>query len=210
MQTTSNTIESQPQSKTRRRVFSGVQPSGDPQLGNYLGAFKGWVDRQDQKDNFFCIVDLHAITVEQNPEELRRQTRELAAMLFACGIDPDKSTLFIQSHVTAHAEACWLLNCVTPVGWLERMTQYKDKATKQASIMAGLLDYPDYTRPASLAGDDVPQVLLSGHHADIRTWRKRQAVRRTRERRPDLLEHAALDEEERAMLRDMSRDMENE
>ena len=83
MQTTSNTIESQPQTKTRRRVFSGVQPSGDPQLGNYLGAFKGWVDRQDQKDNFFCIVDLHAITVEQNPEELRRQTRELAAMLFA-------------------------------------------------------------------------------------------------------------------------------
>ena len=142
MQTRSNTIKSQPQAKTRRRVFSGVQPSGDPQLGNYLGAFKGWVDRQDQKDNFFCIVDLHAITVEQNPEELRRQTRELAAMLFACGIDPDKSTLFIQSHVTAHAEACWILNCVTPIGWLERMTQYKDKGRGQDSVSTGLLDYP--------------------------------------------------------------------
>ena len=157
MQTTSNTIESQPQSKTRRRVFSGVQPSGDPQLGNYLGAFKGWVDRQDQKDNFFCIVDLHAITVEQNPEELRRQTRELAAMLFACGIDPDKSTLFIQSHVTAHAEACWILNCVTPIGWLERMTQFKDKSTGQDSVSAGLLDYP-----VLMAGD----ILLYSAHED--------------------------------------------
>ena len=159
MQTTSNTIESQPQSKTRRRVFSGVQPSGDPQLGNYLGAFKGWVDRQDQKDNFFCIVDLHAITAEQNPEELRRQTRELAAMLFACGIDPDKSTLFIQSHVTAHAEACWILNCVTPIGWLERMTQFKDKSTGQDSVSAGLLDYP-----VLMAGDIL---LYSAHEVPV-------------------------------------------
>jgi tryptophanyl-tRNA synthetase len=142
MQTSSETLSNQSGSGTRKRVFSGVQPSGDPQLGNYLGAFKGWVDRQDEKENFFCIVDLHAITVEQNPEELRRQTRELAATLFACGIDPDKSTLFIQSHVTAHAEACWILNCVTPIGWLERMTQFKDKSTGRESVSTGLLDYP--------------------------------------------------------------------
>jgi tryptophanyl-tRNA synthetase len=126
----------------KRRVFSGIQPSGDVHLGNYLGAIKGWAERQDQKVNFFCIVDLHAITVPQDPEELRKQTRSLAAILFACGLDPAKSTVFIQSHVTAHAEGCWILNCVTPIGWLERMTQYKDKAAKQESVSTGLLDYP--------------------------------------------------------------------
>ena len=96
----------------KRRVFSGIQPSGDVQLGNYLGAIKGWVDRQDEKENFFCIVDLHALTVLQDPKELREQTRSLAAILFAAGLDPDKATLFIQSHVAAHSEACWVLNCV--------------------------------------------------------------------------------------------------
>ena len=126
----------------KRRVFSGVQPSGDPQLGNYLGAFKGWVDRQAEKENFFCIVDLHAITMPQDPEELHSQTRSLAAILFASGLDPAESTLFIQSHVPAHAEGCWLLNCVTPIGWLERMTQYKDKAASQERVSTGLLDYP--------------------------------------------------------------------
>ena len=126
----------------RRRVFSGVQPSGDPQLGNYIGAFKGWVERQDEKENFFCVVDLHSITVEIDPEDLRRQTRELAAILFACGLEPAKSALFIQSHVSAHAEACWILNCVTPVGWLERMTQFKEKAAGRESVSTGLLDYP--------------------------------------------------------------------
>ena len=126
----------------RPRVFSGVQPSGDPQLGNYIGAFKGWVERQDEKENFFCVVDLHSITVEIDPDDLRRQTRELAAILFACGLDPAKSALFIQSHVSAHAEACWILNCVTPVGWLERMTQFKEKAAGRESVSTGLLDYP--------------------------------------------------------------------
>ncbi|MDP6514736.1 MAG: tryptophan--tRNA ligase [SAR202 cluster bacterium] len=159
MQTSTDTIESQSNSGTRRRVFSGVQPSGDSQLGNYLGAFKGWVDRQDEKENFFCIVDLHAITVDQDPEELRRQTRELAAMLFACGLDPDKSTLFIQSHVTAHAEACWILNCVTPIGWLERMTQFKDKSTGLDSVSTGLLDYP-----VLMAGDIL---LYSAHEVPV-------------------------------------------
>ena len=126
----------------RRRVFSGIQPSGDMHLGNYLGAVKGWVQRQSEKENFFCIVDLHAITVPQDPEELRANTRSLAALLFAAGLDPERCTIFVQSHVSAHAEAAWILNCVTPVGWLERMTQYKDKAGSQESVSAGLLDYP--------------------------------------------------------------------
>ena len=126
----------------RKVVFSGVQPSGDPQLGNYLGAFKGWVEKQEEKINYFCIVDLHALTVTPDPEELRKQTRELAAILFACGLDPKKTTLFVQSHVAAHAESCWLLNCVTPVGWLERMTQFKDKSQGQERVSTGLLDYP--------------------------------------------------------------------
>ena len=143
----------------RRRVFSGVQPTGDPQLGNYLGAFKGWVDRQEEKENFFCIVDLHAITVEQDPDALRRQTRELAAILFACGLDPEKCTLFVQSQVAAHAEACWILNCITPIGWLERMTQYKDKAAGQESVMTGLLDYP-----VLMAGDIL---LYSAHEVPV-------------------------------------------
>ena len=143
---------------SKRRVFSGIQPTGDVQLGNYLGAIKGWVDRQEEKVNFFCIVDLHAITVHQDPAELRDRTRSLAAILIAAGIDPAKSTLFIQSHVTAHAECCWLLNCVTPVGWLERMTQFKDKSARQEQqerISAGLLDYP-----VLMAGD----ILLYDAH----------------------------------------------
>ena len=139
----------------KRRVFSGIQPSGDVQLGNYIGAIKGWVDRQEEKENYFCIVDLHALTVAQEPDELRRQTRSLAAMLFAAGLDPEKCTVFVQSHVTAHAEACWLLNCVTPIGWLERMTQFKAKAENQESVSTGLLDYP-----VLMAGD----ILLYDAH----------------------------------------------
>ncbi len=142
MQTSQSTVSTEKQSSTRRRVFSGIQPSGGIHIGNYLGAIKGWVARQETQENFFCIVDLHAITVPQDPAVLRDQTRELAAVLFAAGLDPSKSTVFIQSHVTEHAEGCWLLNCITPLGWLERMTQYKDKAQKQESILTGLLDYP--------------------------------------------------------------------
>ena len=127
---------------SKKVVFSGIQPSGEFHLGNYLGAVKHWVARQDEKINYFCIVDLHSLTLPQDPETLRRQTRSLAAILLACGIDPDKSTLFIQSHVTAHAEGCWLLNCITPLGWLQRMTQFKDKSARQESIGTGLLDYP--------------------------------------------------------------------
>ena len=125
------------------RVFSGIQPSGEMHLGNYLGAVRQWVENQGKgKQNFYCIVDLHAHTILRDSQELRDNTRSLAAMLFACGLDPNISTIFIQSQVRAHAEACWLLNCVTPLGWLERMTQYKDKKDKLNSISAALLDYP--------------------------------------------------------------------
>ncbi len=127
---------------TKKRVLSGIQPSGEFHLGNYLGAVRGWAANQDEKTNYFCIVDLHSLTAPQDPDTLRRQTRSLAAMLLACGIDPDRSTLFVQSHVTAHAEACWLLNCLAPLGWLQRMTQFKDKSARQETILAGLLDYP--------------------------------------------------------------------
>ncbi|MGE3802468.1 MAG: tryptophan--tRNA ligase [Candidatus Kapaibacterium sp.] len=129
-------------SEKKPRVFSGIQPTGEPHLGNYLGAIKQWVKGQDEKENFFCIVDLHSLTVPYDPEGLRDRTRKLASVLFAAGIDPDKSVLFIQSHVSAHAEACWLLNCVTPLGWLQKMTQFKDKSAKQESIGTGLIDYP--------------------------------------------------------------------
>lgn len=126
----------------KKRVLSGIQPSGEFHLGNYLGAVRGWAARQDEKINYFCIVDLHSLTAPQDPEKLSHQIRSLAAMLLACGIDPDRSTLFVQSHVTAHSEACWLLNCITPVGWLQRMTQFKDKSSKQETILTGLLGYP--------------------------------------------------------------------
>lgn len=126
----------------RVRVLSGIQPSGRLHLGNYLGAIQQWVLGQEAKDNFFCIVDLHAITVPQDPGLLLEQTRQTAAVLLASGIDPKQSTLFIQSHVRAHAETCWILNCLTPLGWLERMTQYKSKAAAQETVSAGLLDYP--------------------------------------------------------------------
>ena len=124
------------------RVFSGIQPSGDMHLGNYLGAVKRWVDDQAARENYFCLVDLHSLTVPQEAQHLGTQTRSLAALLLAAGLDPDRSTLFVQSHVSAHAEACWLLNCITPLGWLQRMTQYKDRAARQDSVGTGLLDYP--------------------------------------------------------------------
>lgn len=131
---------------SKKRVFSGIQPSGKLHLGNYLGAIRRWVDSQDDRESFICVVDLHAITVFQKPEDLKSQTRELTAMLLAAGIDPQRTTLFVQSHVRAHAEGSWLLSCVTPLGWLERMTQYKSKAgkqaTKQESVQTALLTYP--------------------------------------------------------------------
>jgi len=127
----------------RERVFSGIQPSNVPHIGNYLGAIRNWVAEQDRYDNIFCVVDLHAITVPQNPTELRANTRDLAALLLACGIDPRRSALFVQSHISAHAELTWILNCVTPTGWLNRMTQFKIKAgDDRETASAGLYDYP--------------------------------------------------------------------
>lgn len=126
----------------KKIVFSGIQPTGDFHLGNYLGAIKHWAADQDLYDGIFCIVDLHSLTLYQDPAVLRQKVRQAAGVLLACGIDPEKSLVFVQSHVPAHAELAWLLNCVTPVGWLERMTQYKDKSAKQESVGMGLLDYP--------------------------------------------------------------------
>ncbi len=124
------------------RVFSGVQPSGNLHIGNYLGALKNWVTIQRDYESIFCIVDLHAITVYQNPDELRQKIRETAGIFLACGIDPEHSSIIVQSQVAQHAELAWMLTCVTPLGWLERMTQYKSKAAAQEVIGDGLLQYP--------------------------------------------------------------------
>ncbi len=127
----------------KRRVFSGIQPSGTIHIGNYLGALQRWVQAQDEYDNLFCIVDLHAITVPQDPTKLHAKIRELAALYLASGIDPKKSTVFVQSHVSAHAELAWILNCTVPMGWLERMTQFKDKSgSNRERSSVGLFDYP--------------------------------------------------------------------
>lgn len=119
-----------------------MQPSGNLHIGNYLGALKNWVRIQNDYECIFCIVDLHAVTVYQEPAELRAKIREIAALYLAAGVDPHASSIMVQSGVAAHAELAWMLTCVTPVGWLERMTQYKAKAAKQESVGDGLLQYP--------------------------------------------------------------------
>ncbi|MBZ5592390.1 MAG: tryptophan--tRNA ligase [Acidobacteriia bacterium] len=126
----------------KARVFSGVQPSGNLHIGNYLGALGNWVRMQHDYESIFCIVDLHAVTVFQPPEELRAKILEIAALFLAAGIDPKHSSIMVQSAVPAHAELAWMLTCVTPVGWLERMTQYKAKAAAQQTVGDGLLQYP--------------------------------------------------------------------
>lgn len=129
--------------REKQVAFSGIQPSGGLHLGNYLGAIKNWVDEQEQSINFFCIVDLHAVTVYIDPGELRQNIRSLGALYLASGLDPAHSTIFVQSHVSAHAELAWLLNCTTPNGWLGRMTQFKEKSAKQKeNTSVGLYDYP--------------------------------------------------------------------
>nr|WP_083511837.1 tryptophan--tRNA ligase [Alicyclobacillus acidiphilus] len=124
------------------RVFSGIQPSGNLTIGNYLGAMKNFVRLQHEADCLFCVVDLHAITVPQEPEALRENSRNLAALYIAAGIDPDKATVFIQSHVTAHAELGWILQCIAYYGELGRMTQFKDKSAQKEVVTAGLFTYP--------------------------------------------------------------------
>ena len=127
----------------KKTVFSGVQPSGALTIGNYIGAIKNWVELQDEYNCFYCIVDLHAITVPQIPKDLRKNTLEVLALYLACGIDPEKSTLFIQSHVPAHAELTWILNSISYMGQLNRMTQYKEKSKKsEENLNAALFTYP--------------------------------------------------------------------
>ncbi|TAN25018.1 MAG: tryptophan--tRNA ligase, partial [Actinomycetota bacterium] len=129
-------------SKAVIRVLSGIQPSGELHIGNYLGAIRAWVHDQYEFDSFFTIVDLHAITVEHSPEELRDNTLQLAMTLLAAGLDPEVCTIFAQSHVSAHAELSWLLECTATFGELSRMTQFKDKGKNDESIRAGLFTYP--------------------------------------------------------------------
>jgi tryptophanyl-tRNA synthetase len=127
----------------KKRAFSGVQPTGNLHLGNYLGAIRNWVEGQSQYENFFCVVDLHAITAPHNPATLASDTYTIAALYLACGIDLEYSTIFVQSHVPAHSELTWLFNCITPINWLTDMIQFKEKAVRQGeNVNTGLLDYP--------------------------------------------------------------------
>tara|TARA_Y100001968_G_scaffold286707_1_gene287628 strand:+ start:755 stop:1771 length:1017 start_codon:yes stop_codon:yes gene_type:complete len=127
----------------RNRVFSGVQPTGGIHLGNWLGAIRNWVDLQEDNETFVCVVDLHAITVPHNSRLLGPNTLSTAALYIACGMNPNKSSIFVQSHIPAHSELCWILNCLTPLNWMERMIQFKEKALKQGdNVSIGLLDYP--------------------------------------------------------------------
>lgn len=127
----------------KQRVFSGIQPTGNIHIGNYLAAIRRWADLQSDYENIFCVVDLHAITIPQDPQTLKVKNREVAALLFAAGIDPKLSSVFIQSHISAHSELAWILNCFIPIGWLRRMTQFKEKSKKQDEVITmGLFDYP--------------------------------------------------------------------
>jgi tryptophanyl-tRNA synthetase len=149
------------------RIFSGIQPTGEKHFGNYSGGFRQYAATQERGEGFFCIVDLHSITVDYQPADLRERTLDLAAMLFATGLDPDRSTVFAQSHVTAHAEAAWLLSAVASFGELRRMTQFKDKSESQDFVSAGLFTYPVlmagdillYQTDAVPIGDDQRQHL---------------------------------------------------
>ena len=133
----------------KKRIFSGIQPSGNLTLGNYLGALKNFPLLQDDYDCYYCVVDLHTLTVRQDPKELRERSYSLIALYLACGLDPQKNVLFLQSHVSAHAELSWILNCYTYMGELNRMTQFKDKSQRHADNINGGL----YTYPVLMAAD---------------------------------------------------------
>ncbi|MFO7952391.1 MAG: tryptophan--tRNA ligase [Bacillota bacterium] len=127
----------------KKTVFSGIQASGSLHLGNFLGAIRNWAAMQYEYNNYFCVVDLHTITVSQDPATLREKIREVAGLLFAAGIIEENSVVFVQSHVKAHSELAWILNCITPMGWLHRMTQFKEKSARQKEeVSVGLFDYP--------------------------------------------------------------------
>lgn len=155
----------------KQRVFSGIQPTGKIHIGNYLGAIKNWVASQEKFDNIFCVVDMHAITVPQDPKVLKAKIREIAGILLAAGIDPEMSVLFVQSHICAHTELAWILNCFTPMGWMKRMTQFKEKSQNQKEeVSVGLFDYPALmaadillydTDVVPVGGDQVQHVELT-------------------------------------------------
>ena len=127
----------------KARILSGVQPTGDLHIGNWLGAIRNWVNLQETHETFLCVVDLHALTTPQDPQELAKNTLKTAGLYIACGIKPELCSIFIQSQVSAHSELCWLLNCLTPLNWMERMIQFKEKAKKQGeNVSIGLFDYP--------------------------------------------------------------------
>jgi len=165
---------------TKPIVLSGVQPTGEAHLGNYLGAFRQWVEMQDQYEAFYCIVDLHAILTEYDPKDLPTRVFDMAVSLLAVGIDPERSALFVQSDVREHVELYWLFNTVAPVGDLERMTQYKDKAARVESVPVGLLNYPVlqaadilvYRANAVPVGDDQRQHLELTREI-VRKWNAR-------------------------------------
>ena len=162
------------------RIFSGIQPSGELHIGNYLGAVRNWVQLQHEIESFICIVDYHAITIPYEPEDLRRRTHEMAVSLMAAGIDPAKATLFVQSRVPEHTELAWIFNTITPLGELERQTQFKDKASRQESVAAGLLNYPVlqaadillYKADTVPVGEDQVQHLELSHEI-ARRWNAR-------------------------------------
>ena len=129
--------------KSKKRILSGVQPTGDLHLGNWLGAIKNWVDLQGNHETFLCVVDLHAITTKHDPRKLSLNTLSTAALYLACGIKPEKSVIFVQSQIAAHSELCWILNCLTPMNWMERMIQFKEKSIQQGhNVSIGLFNYP--------------------------------------------------------------------
>lgn len=150
------------------RVFSGVQPSGEPHIGTYFGAWRRWADEQ-QRGHFFCIVDLHAMTLPHDPAALRQRTLELSAWLFATGLDPDRSTLFVQSHVREHAECAWILNCVATMGELGRMVHFKEKSEGKDSVSVGLFDYPVLQAADILLyhADEVPVGSDQAQHIEL-------------------------------------------
>lgn len=154
----------------KKRMYSAAQPSGRLTIGNYLGAVRNWVRLQHEYDCFFAIADMHAITVRQDPQELRRRTLELAALYIACGLDPEACALYVQSQVSAHAELAWVLNTLTYVGEMERMTQFKDKSRKHAdNINMGLMDYPVLMAADILLyqAEEVPVGLDQKQHVEI-------------------------------------------
>lgn len=163
METTNN-------QEIKKTIFSGIQPSGELTLGSYLGAIKNWVALADDYNCYYCIVDMHAITVRQTPADLRRRTLSQLAQYIACGLDPEKSVIFIQSHVSAHAELAWVLNCYTMFGELSRMTQFKDKSAKNSdNINAGLFTYPSLMASDILLyqTDMVPVGVDQKQHVEI-------------------------------------------